>query len=110
LCTQDTIAAGLREAQCLPVKMVPCPGWCVDLEIDPHVYAEAGLQVRSALEQPCIALRPADRAAAPPNYFFLNRQFSSSALWCSWPVSIGARRIEPTEKGIRVHYGYIIRR
>lgn len=114
ICTAENIREGLTQNACRPARLSLCGRKCFELHIDTKVYAAAGQDLRNALRDPCALIaasgytdgreRPPTRQ---PSYYYFPIEATSSALWCRWPFSIGARSVVQTDHGIRVEFGFI---
>jgi hypothetical protein len=87
LCTLRTVKEGLVNGTCNPSAMKRCGARCIELPMDPLVYARAASQISADLQAPCKRL-PAvkltqGRRDSHPSFFYLSRNRAVDVLGCS---------------------------
>jgi hypothetical protein len=87
VCTLRTIKEGLVNGTCNPSAMKRCGTRCIELPMDPLVYARAATQIASDLQAPCKKL-PAvkltqGRRDSHPSFFYLSRNRTVDVLGCA---------------------------
>jgi hypothetical protein len=87
LCTVRSVKEGLVNGTCNPSAMKRCGTRCIELPMDPLVYARAATQIRTDLQAPCTKL-PAvkltqGRHDSHPSFFYLSRNRVVDVLGCA---------------------------